>query len=168
MPEEGVDLTDKSQLMSNEDIERLVRLFAYAGVSKVRLTGGEPTLRKDLPELVGMIKRVDGIKDVGITTNGIMLHKMIDNLRINGLSLINISLDSLKPDRFEQMTRRKGLGRVLSAVDRALELGFEPVKLNVVVMNGVNDDEIPDFIELTRNKNINVSFCGRYCLNLGA
>jgi len=156
MPEEGVDLTPKDNLLTRDELSRIVRLFAAAGITKVRLTGGEPTLRKDLPEIVRLINDVEGVDDVGITTNGIVLERQLQDLKKSGLSLINISLDTLKPEAFEQMTRRKGLNRVLKAIDTAIDLGFEPVKVNVVVMKGTNDSEIPSFVDMTKDKNINV------------
>ncbi|KAI8104931.1 hypothetical protein M9435_000105 [Picochlorum sp. BPE23] len=158
MPEEGVDLTPHGHLLNTEEIVKLVELFALAGVNKVRLTGGEPTIRKDLADIVKQISSIEGIKDVGITSNGLVLSRSLEQLKDAGLSLINLSLDTLKPARFEQMTRRKGHERVLGSINKALDLGYNPVKINVVVMKGVNDDEILDFVELTRNKNVNVRF----------
>ncbi|KAI8104326.1 hypothetical protein M9434_002884 [Picochlorum sp. BPE23] len=158
MPEEGVDLTPHGHLLNTEEIVKLVELFALAGVNKVRLTGGEPTIRKDLANIVKQISSIEGIKDVGITSNGLVLSRSLEQLKDAGLSLINLSLDTLKPARFEQMTRRKGHERVLGSINKALDLGYNPVKINVVVMKGVNDDEILDFVELTRNKNVNVRF----------
>ena len=158
MPEEGVDLTAREKLLTVDEIERLVGLFALAGVRKVRLTGGEPTIRRDIQDVVGRIARIKGIDDVGITSNGLTLNRSLRELKDLGLSLINVSLDTLQPERFERMTRRKGHDRVLKTIDHALDLGFDPVKVNVVVMKGVNDDELMDFVELTRDKNINVRF----------
>lgn len=158
MPEEGVDLTPSSQLMTTEEVMRVARLFVGAGVDKIRLTGGEPTLRPDLPELVGRMAALSGVKAVGITTNGIVLDRRMEQLREAGLTLLNISLDTLRPERFEAMTRRRGHDRVLRSIHAAVRCGFDPVKVNVVVMRGVNDDEIPDFVELTRHHPINVRF----------
>ena len=158
MPEGGVDLTPKSQILTADEIERLVRLFAKAGVTKVRLTGGEPTIRKDLLDIVRRISSVPGIQDVGMTSNGLVLSRTLKDLQKNGLNLLNLSLDTLRPDRFVELTRRKGHERVMAAIDEALNLGYAPVKVNVVVMKGVNDDELQDFVELTREKDINVRF----------
>jgi len=158
MPEEGVDLSGKNELLSVGEMHRLASLFAAAGVTKIRLTGGEPTLRKDLVDIVRSISSIDGIKDVGITSNGITLGKNLEKLQNAGLNLVNISLDTLRSDRFESMTRRKGHSRVLDTIQKALELGYSPVKVNVVVMRGVNDDEILDFVELTKDAPINVRF----------
>jgi cyclic pyranopterin phosphate synthase len=158
MPEEGVDLSGKSELLSVEEMHRLARLFAAAGVTKIRLTGGEPTLRKDLVDIVRSISSIEGIKDVGLTSNGVTLGKNLEQLQQAGLNLLNISLDTLCSDRFEAMTRRKGHSRVLNTIYKAVELGYSPVKVNVVVMRGVNDDEISDFVELTKNNPMNVRF----------
>ena len=160
MPEGGVDLTPSAELLTVDEIERLVQLFALAGVTKVRLTGGEPTIRRDLPDIVKRISSVPGIRDVGITSNGLVLasNGKLRALRDNGLTLLNLSLDTLDPERFVQLTRRKGHERVMAAIDEALALGYAPVKVNVVVMKGVNDDELGSFVELTRRKNINVRF----------
>ena len=158
MPEEGVDLSGRDELLSVEEIMRLTRLFASAGVNKVRLTGGEPTLRRDLVDLVRGVASIEGIEGVGLTSNGIVLGKSLAELQAAGLSLLNISLDTLKPDRFEAMTRRKGHQRVMNSIWRAVELGFDPVKVNVVVMKGINDDEISDFVQLTKDAPINVRF----------
>ncbi|KAG7669642.1 putative GTP 3',8-cyclase, mitochondrial [Nannochloris sp. 'desiccata'] len=158
MPEEGVDLSGKSELLSVEEMHRLATLFAAAGVTKIRLTGGEPTLRKDLVDIVRSISSIDGIKDIGLTSNGVTLGKNLAELQNAGLNLINISLDTLRSDRFEAMTRRKGHSRVLDTIYKAVELGYSPVKVNVVVMRGVNEDEISDFVHLTEDAPINVRF----------
>lgn len=158
MPEEGVALTPRAELLTVAEIERLMRLFAAAGITKVRLTGGEPTLRPDLPDIVRRVAAISGVKDVGLTTNGLTLSRTLPTLRDAGLSLLNISLDTLRPDRFERMTRRRGHSRVLEAIQSAVRLGYDPVKVNVVVMRGVNDDEIGDFVELTRRDPVNVRF----------
>lgn len=158
MPEDGVELTPKEHVLTVDEITRLTTLFALSGVTKVRLTGGEPTIRRDLTDIVERVSGIPGIKDVGITSNGITLAKSLEELKNAGLSLLNLSLDTLRADRFEHMTRRKGHARVLKTIDTALDIGYDPVKVNVVVMKGVNDDEISDFVELTRNKNVNVRF----------
>jgi cyclic pyranopterin phosphate synthase len=158
MPEEGVDLSGKSELLSVEEMHRLATLFAAAGVTKIRLTGGEPTLRKDLVDIVRSIASIEGVEDVGLTSNGVTLGKNLAELKKAGLNLLNISLDTLRPDRFEAMTRRKGHSRVLDTIYKAVELGYNPVKVNVVVMRGVNDDELSDFVELTKDAPINVRF----------
>lgn len=157
MPEDGVPLSPSADLLSTPEVARLVGIFAGAGVSKVRLTGGEPTLRKDLPDIVRLTREA-GVREVGLTSNGIVLGRMLPALVDAGLNRLNVSLDTLREDRFETMTRRKGLSRVLESVERAVDLGMESVKLNVVVMRGSNEDELPAFVDLTRDRPINVRF----------
>ncbi|KAK4397516.1 GTP 3',8-cyclase, mitochondrial [Sesamum angolense] len=158
MPAEGVELTPSPQLLSQNEIVRLANLFVSSGVTKIRLTGGEPTIRKDIDEVCLQLSNLPGLKTLAMTTNGITLANKLPRLKECGLSLLNISLDTLVPAKFEFMTRRKGHERVLKSIDAAIELGYSPVKVNCVVMRGFNDDEICDFVELTREKPINVRF----------
>ncbi|KAK1267297.1 hypothetical protein QJS04_geneDACA009056 [Acorus gramineus] len=158
MPAEGVELTPKDHLLSTEEIIRLSSLFVGSGVDKIRLTGGEPTIRKDIEEICLQLSNLKGLKTLAITTNGIVLAKKLPKLKESGLTSINISLDTLVPAKFEFMTRRKGLEKVMESIDAAIQLGYNPVKVNCVVMRGLNDDEICDFVELTREKPINVRF----------
>ena len=158
MPEEGTELTPDPDLLTASEVGRLVEIFARAGVDKVRLTGGEPTVRKDLEEVVGRVAATPGVREVSVTTNGVALERRLDELKARGLTRLNVSLDTLVPAKFEFMTRRKGQERVMRSIDRAVELGFKSVKVNVVVMRGQNDDEILDFVELTKTKPINVRF----------
>ncbi|KAK4738348.1 hypothetical protein R3W88_002045 [Solanum pinnatisectum] len=158
MPAEGVELTPSPQLLSQDEIVRLASLFVSSGVDKIRLTGGEPTIRKDIEELCLQLSNLKGLKTLAMTTNGITLGKKLPKLKDSGLNLVNISLDTLVPAKFEFMTRRKGHGRVMESIDAAVKLGYNPVKVNCVVMRGFNDDEICDFVELTRERPINVRF----------
>ncbi|GFR43833.1 hypothetical protein Agub_g4954, partial [Astrephomene gubernaculifera] len=161
MPAEGVALTPSPQLLSTQEIMRLARLFVEAGVTKIRLTGGEPTLRRDLEPLIRQLSgelRPMGLRSVAITSNGLVLGRQLAGLREAGLNAVNISLDTLRPDRFEQLARRGGHGRVMEAIRTAVELGYDPVKVNVVLMRGVNEDEVPDFAALTAHQPINVRF----------
>lgn len=158
MPAEGVELTPKSHLLSQEEIVRLANLFICSGVNKIRLTGGEPTIRKDIEDICLHLSSLKGLKTLAITTNGIILKKKLPKLKECGLNALNISLDTLVPAKFEFMTRRKGHERVMESINSAIEIGFNPVKVNCVIMRGVNDDEICDFVELTREKPINVRF----------
>ncbi|XP_020599540.1 GTP 3',8-cyclase, mitochondrial isoform X2 [Phalaenopsis equestris] len=158
MPGEGVELTPNSQLLSSDEIIRLANLFVNCGVNKIRLTGGEPTIRKDIEEICLQLSSLKGLKTLAMTTNGIVLAKKIPKLKECGLSVINISLDTLVPAKFELLTRRKGHDRVVESINAAVEHGFNPVKVNCVVMRGINDDEICDFVELTCEKPINVRF----------
>lgn len=158
MPENGVDLTPSAELLTTQEILRLAGIFATEGVTKIRLTGGEPTVRKDIVTLTAQLAAIPGIQSIGMTTNGIALQRKLAALQTNGLSLLNISLDTLREERFESMTRRRGLSRVLDTIHQAVDLGFDPVKVNVVVMRGQNDDEVLDFVEMTRDVPINIRF----------
>ena len=158
MPEEGVELTPKKSLLTTEEILRLAKLFVAEGVEKIRLTGGEPTVRKDFMELAAELGAIPGLRHLGITTNGIALAKKLPMLKNSGVDLLNISLDTLCPSTFQELTRRNGLDKVLRSIETACELGYDPVKVNCVVMRGRNDHEILDFVELTRDKPINVRF----------
>jgi cyclic pyranopterin phosphate synthase len=158
MPAEGVSLKPKTEILTFEEIVRLVDLFAGLGIDKVRLTGGEPLVRKDVELLTAALSVVPGIRQLAMTTNGLLLESKVAQLREAGLTQLNISLDSLKPDRFERITRRKGLGLVLRSIDAAFDAGFERLRLNCVVLKGFNDDELGDFIEMGRHRPIDVRF----------
>lgn len=158
MPPEGLDWHPRDDILTFEEIERLARLFAQLGVDKIRLTGGEPTVRKGLEDLIERIALVPGIDTVLMTTNGSSLASNADRYRRAGLTGLNISLDSLRRDRFEAITLRDELERVLNGIDAALNAGFDSIKVNVVVMAGVNDDELLDFVEFARDRPLNVRF----------
>ncbi|KAL2620069.1 hypothetical protein R1flu_000274 [Riccia fluitans] len=158
MPAEGVELTPGGQLLGDKEVMRLARLFVAEGVDKIRLTGGEPTIRSNIEDICLELSSLPGLKYLAMTTNGLVLARKLPRLRAAGLNQLNISLDSLVPAKFELLTRRRGHAKVLQAINTALELGFNPVKVNVVVMRGFNDDELVDFVELTRSKPINVRF----------
>jgi len=158
MPDAGLPWIPKAQMLSYEEIVSLVEAAASVGVRSVRLTGGEPLVRPDLPRLIGQLCAIDGIEDIALSTNGLLLAEHIDDLVRAGLRRVNISLDTLREDRFFAIARRKGLQLVLDAIDAALEYGLAPVKLNCVVMRGQNDDEIADFAALTRSRPIFVRF----------
>ncbi|KAK3241229.1 GTP 3',8-cyclase, mitochondrial [Cymbomonas tetramitiformis] len=158
MPPEGIDLQPEEKLLTTDEIVRLAGLFVEAGVTKIRLTGGEPTVRRDFQEVVGRVGGLPGLEQLALTTNGIILDRHLPSLASAGLAAVNISLDTLLPHRFELLTRRKGLHRVLHSIDAALEAGIPTVKVNCVVTRGVNEDELLDFVEMTRDKPINVRF----------
>ncbi|EFJ18437.1 hypothetical protein SELMODRAFT_112186 [Selaginella moellendorffii] len=158
MPEEGVKLTPGAHLLSQDEIVALAKVFVGGGVDKIRLTGGEPTVRADLTDICHRLSGLSGVKTLAMTTNGLVLERKLPQLKQAGLNQLNISLDTLVPAKFELLTRRKGHDRVLDSIDAAVELGYDPVKVNCVVMRGVNDDELADFAELTRHKPINVRF----------
>ncbi len=148
----------RTQILSYEEILRLVRVLAGMGVDKVRLTGGEPLVRRHLDSLVARLNDIDGINDISLTTNGVLLEKQAAPLWAAGLRRVNISLDTLDPSRFKKITGRDYFARVLSGIKAALKIGFAPVKINVVVMRGVNDDELLAFAALTRKYPVHVRF----------
>jgi cyclic pyranopterin phosphate synthase len=157
MPEEGMPWVPRSEVLSFEEIERVARLAVERfGIDSIRLTGGEPTVRAHLPMLVERLARL-GV-DLSMTTNGSTLRSQAADLRAAGLGRVNISIDSLKRDRFHALTRRDELHQVLDGIDAAIEAGFEPVKVNVVCMEGVNDDEIVDFAAFGRDLGVEVRF----------
>jgi cyclic pyranopterin phosphate synthase len=144
MPEQGVALAAREEVLSFEEIERIVACFARVGVRRVRLTGGEPTVRKELVELVRRLARIPGIDELMLTTNGHVLAELARPLREAGLGRINVSLDSLRPDRFRSITRRGDLARDVAGIDAARAAGFRALKINVVALKGFNDDEVAD------------------------
>ncbi|KAI9338530.1 hypothetical protein BDR26DRAFT_935258 [Obelidium mucronatum] len=162
MPAAGVPaLTPNSKLLTSGEILRLASIFVKdCGVEKIRLTGGEPTVRKDLLDIVDGLNqlRQHGLTSIGMTTNGLALKSKLPQLKEAGLDHLNISLDTLSPHMFELLTRRRGHQSVLDSVYAALDTGFSSVKLNNVVMNGINDHEVVDFVELTRNNDLYVRF----------
>ncbi|SPO20628.1 related to Molybdopterin biosynthesis CNX2 protein [Ustilago trichophora] len=162
MPEDGVPLTPSSQLLCTSEIERLASLFVSQGVNKIRLTGGEPTVRSDLPQIVSSLAALKphGLDQIGITTNGVALgRRKLDTLVQNGLTHLNVSLDTLDPFKFEFMTRRRGHQAVLDCIERALGLGIKSVKINVVVIKGLNDtNDVVDFVRFTKDKPITIRF----------
>jgi len=158
MPPSGLDWLQRSEVLTFEEIERLAKMFVRLGVDKIRLTGGEPTVRKDIDELISRLSAIDGVKSLLMTTNGSTLADRARDYRDAGLTGLNISMDSLRPDRFRDITCRDGLPRVRKGIEVALASGFESVKLNVVVMAGINDDELLDFVELARERHLTVRF----------
>ena len=129
MPAEGVELTPSSELLSQNEIIRIASTFVAGGVDKIRLTGGEPSIRKDIEEICEQLRSLPGLKYLAMTTNGIVLSRKLPRLQAAGLNQLNISLDTLVPAKFEFLTRRKGHNKVLQSIDTALELGFNPVKV---------------------------------------
>eukprot|EP00918_Siedleckia_nematoides_P035931 GHVU01078124.1.p1 GENE.GHVU01078124.1~~GHVU01078124.1.p1 ORF type:complete len:405 (+),score=46.03 GHVU01078124.1:25-1239(+) len=160
MPEGGVQLSAKDQLLTTEEIIKLGRIFVEEGVTKIRLTGGEPLVRKDLIDIIAELNKLksNGLESISMTTNGVTLARKLPSLQKAGLDHLNISLDTLVPAKFEFITRRKGWNKVMESIDRALELGYDPVKINCVVLRGMNEEEICDFAALTQHKNIDVRF----------
>ncbi|NXC45305.1 MOCS1 protein, partial [Penelope pileata] len=158
MPEEGVQLTPKSELLTAQEIITLARLFVKEGVEKIRLTGGEPLIRPDVVDIVGQLYKLEGLKTIAVTTNGINLARLLPRLKEAGLTAINISLDTLVPAKFEFIVRRKGFHKVMEGIHKATELGYRPVKVNCVVMRGFNEDELLNFVDFTKDLPLDVRF----------
>ncbi|MGI6207666.1 MAG: GTP 3',8-cyclase MoaA [Anaerolineae bacterium] len=158
MPEEGVPLKSHADILRYEEIARVVRLAAELGVTKVRITGGEPLVRPGLPELVRMLAGIPGLTDLALTTNGILLAEQAQALAQAGLRRVNVSLDTLRPERFAQITRRGRHQDVLDGIAAAQSAGISPIKVNVVAIRGLNDDEVADFARLTLSENWHVRF----------
>jgi GTP 3',8-cyclase len=157
MPEEGMVWQPREELLTYEEIERVARVFVDRfGIDAIRLTGGEPTVRAHLPVLIGKLAPL--VDDLALTTNGASLRLLADDLVAAGLRRVNVSLDSLRRERFHAITKRDDLFRVLDGIDAALEAGLRPVKVNCVVMRGVNDDELVDFARFGRSNGVEVRF----------
>jgi len=158
MPVEGVPLMPHEEILSYEEICTVVQVAARLGISKVRLTGGEPLVRVALPKLVQMISSLPGVEEVSLTTNGTLLRRYAAELKQAGLTRVNVSLDTLQKDKFRHITRSGELDDVLQGIEAARENGLEPVKINTVIMRGVNDDEVLDFARMTCNEGWHVRF----------
>lgn len=150
MPEADYVWLPREDVLSFEETRRVVGVFTGLGVDKVRLTGGEPLLRKDLPELVRLIADLDRVNDLALTTNGLLLEAQAAALKQAGLSRVTVSLDTLRPDRFKELSRRDQLDDALRGIEAASKAGFQNIKLDTVVMRGTNDDELYDLIEFAR------------------
>lgn len=158
MPKDGVQLSPPGDLLTSQELMTMVKVFAKLGVRKIRLTGGEPTLRKDLVELCGAISSTPGIEVLALTTNGLLLSRLGRQLKQSGVSRINISLDTLHKERFEAITQRSGLDLVMKGLFGVLDLGFEAVKLNCVVRRNCNEHELVNFVEMTKRHRLQVRF----------
>jgi cyclic pyranopterin phosphate synthase len=158
MPAEGIPLMPHDEVLTFEEIARVVRQAAALGIHKVRLTGGEPLVRLHLPELVRMIAAVSAIDDISMTTNGHLLPRYVEELAAAGLHRVNVSLDSLRPDRFRALTRVGDLDRAWQGIRAAEAAGLTPIKINVVVLRGFNDDEVVDLARLTLQEERHIRF----------
>ncbi len=157
MPEEGIKYLPKKELLTFEEIERLIVLLAQMGISKVRLTGGEPFVRTDLMQLIRSIVKIDGIKDLHITTNGVLTTPHVEELKSLGIASVNLSMDTLDRERSKRITRRDEFAKTWETFERLVEANI-PVKINAVVMEGQNIDDILPMVELTRHQNVSVRF----------
>ena len=158
MPQNGVIKKSHDDILRVEEIEEIVRAAAELGVDKVRITGGEPLIRNGIVEICRRVRAVPQIKALGLTTNGVLLYGMARPLREAGVDRVNISLDTLREDRYSAITRGGEIKDVLRGMEAARREGLLPIKLNVVLIGGFNDDEIADFVDLTRNEEIEVRF----------
>ena len=159
MPETGVRWLPKESILSFEEITAVVKAgIQMHGIRRIKLTGGEPTIRHNFVDLVRMLCKIEGLEELSVTTNGMQLENLANPLKAVGLDRITISIDSLKPDRFAAITRTGDLTTVLRGLDRTLESGFTGTKINCVAMRGTNDDEFADFARLTQNRAITVRF----------
>jgi cyclic pyranopterin phosphate synthase len=158
LPPEGIPLLPHGEVLTYEEIAGVAGLAAELGINKVRLTGGEPLVRARLSELVAMLTGIDGIDDISLTTNGVLLKQYAAELKQAGLKRVNVSLDSLNRDKFERISCRNNLDEVLNGIEAAKACGLNPVKVNMVVMRGINDDEVMDFARLTITEDWHVRF----------
>ncbi|MFC4776348.1 GTP 3',8-cyclase MoaA [Paenibacillus sp. GCM10023252] len=158
MPEEGVAFTESSNLLSFDDIVQVVEAGAKLGISKLRITGGEPLVRANLDQLIVRLAGIPGIEDIALTTNGVLLAGQAAALRAAGVTRVNISLDTLDPVRFKFIARRGDLKRVMEGIEEAARVGFSPIKLNCVLLKGINEDEITDFLRLAYEQPLHVRF----------
>jgi cyclic pyranopterin phosphate synthase len=159
MPEEGLPWLKREQILRYEEIAQVVRVMAGVGLRRIRLTGGEPLVRRDLSALVRMIRAVPQIEDVALSTNAVLLEDQADELRAAGVDRLNVSLDSLRPERIDAISRRAGSAEaIFRGLEAAERVGFAPIKVNCVVMRGRNDDEVADFAAITRERPWHVRF----------
>ena len=158
MPEEGVENLGHNRILSFEDIERIVKASVDLGIGKYRLTGGEPLARKGIVNLVERLAKIDGVSELAMTTNGTMLSEQAAALKAAGLDRVNVSIDSLNHHKYEEITRGGDLDEAFAGVEAALKAGLTPLKLNVVAIEGFNDDEILNFVQLSVNHPINIRF----------
>jgi cyclic pyranopterin phosphate synthase len=158
MPEDEYEWLPHESILRLEETARLVRVFAGLGVNKVRFTGGEPLVRRNLVELIKLVSREQRVTDIALTTNGVLLDRHVESLKTAGLGRVTVSLDTLKPDRYQRFTRSRRFGDVLAGIDSLRPAGFEGSKLNAVVIRGFNDDELPDLLEFSKAKGIELRF----------
>ncbi len=158
MPAGGVLCAPRDELLGFEEILLAVQVACSLGINRIRITGGEPLLRPDLAELVGLLRREAPVEDLALTTNGVLLDRHAEDLAAAGLDRVNVSLDSLRPDRFEAVTRFGVLEQAWRGVEAAAEAGLSPLRINTLVLAGVNDDEVEGWLELTRRHEMDVRF----------
>lgn len=158
MPEEGVKSLNPSKILTYEEILRVIKAASGLGINKIRITGGEPLVRKGVLDFIAAAAAMDGVDELALTTNGLLLEEMAAGLSSAGLKRVNVSLDTLKPELYEKVTRRQGLEQVLRGLKASTAVGLSPVKINVVAMKGINDDEILDFAAFAMDGGYEVRF----------
>lgn len=167
MPEEGVQLMQHSDILSFEEIVDVVKVAVKLGIDKIRLTGGEPLVRKGIVQLVEMIAAIDGIKDLALTTNGILLPELASDLKKAGLQRINISLDTVNPEKYRQLTRGGDINKVFQGIKAAQDVGFMPLKINCVVFKSSDDDDARAVKAFCKENNLEVRFIRQMNLKTG-
>ncbi len=168
MPPEGVHIESHDDICSYEELRDMAEAAVKCGVRKIRVTGGEPLVRRGITDFTRMLKAIPGVEELCLTTNGSLLPSLARELKESGVDRLNVSLDTLRPERFERITRLGTLSDVLDGLEAAEEAGFRRIKINCVLLGGVNDDEIPDFVNLTRDKDYQVRFIERMPMGCGA
>ncbi|NOY67935.1 MAG: GTP 3',8-cyclase MoaA [Deltaproteobacteria bacterium] len=158
VPGQPISRIPHKSILSYEEILKIVRIGTRLGITKVRVTGGEPLVRKDCIDFISRLTQINGLKDISLTTNGLLLSRYLEPLADAGISRVNISLDTLYPEKYKAITGIDGFDRVWKAIHKAIDMGFSPVKINVVAMRGVNDDEINDLAGLSRDYPLHVRF----------
>lgn len=158
MPEEGIKSLKHEDILRFEDTLKIVRAATALGINKIRYTGGEPLVMKDIDKLIYETSKIPGINDIAITTNGILLSDMAGDLKKAGLKRVNISLDTLNSEKYKSITRVGNLDKVMESIDKCLSLGLKPVKINTVLMRGINDVEFENFLNLTRELPVEIRF----------
>ncbi|MCX7903904.1 MAG: GTP 3',8-cyclase MoaA [Caloramator sp.] len=158
MPEEGIIKKDHDDILRNEDYIKIIKIAAGLGIKKIRFTGGEPLVRRGIENLIYETSKIEGIDDIALTTNGTRLFEMANTLKRAGLKRVNISLDTLKKDKFKMITRLGNIDDVFRAIEKSIEVGFNPIKINTVVIKGINDDEIMDFVKLSDEYPLHIRF----------
>ena len=158
MPPQGVELFEHDKVLSYEELTLIIKAAAELGITSVRLTGGEPLIRKGLIPFVKIISSIEGIKDISLTTNGVLLSQMAQSLKDAGVNRLNISLDTLRREKYKSITGKDCLDLVLKGIDKSFEVGLEPIKVNVVLLKNQNTEEILDFVKMTLDKPVHIRF----------
>ena len=158
MPHDEYEWIDKKEILSFEEITRLVKIFVQLGVEKIRLTGGEPLVRRNLELLIAQLSVIEGVKDLCLTTNGSLLAEKVEALKAAGLKRINVSVDTLNPEKFREICKRGDLDKVLEGLFAAKRRGLDPIKINAVIERGINDDDILELVEFSRENGFSIRF----------